>query len=441
MSNSQPATGVGNAAATPPSHKSVWLALVATTLGGVLEWYDLILYGLFAVTLSHLFFPVSSAAGSLLLSLGSFGVAFVARPVGAAWLGSYADRKGRRHGLVLSSVLMTIGTGILAVLPSYSHIGLLAPCAVILSRLLQGFAAGGEFGGAATMLAERSQKWRGVYSSLQWSAGGVAVTLASGIAWCVHQAFTDAQITAWAWRLPFALGMVLGPLTTWLRLLSDESPEFIGQQTNHHPLKEIIQKEPYRLLLAMGLVSAGASGSYLNIYMPTLARTELHVGQAASFMGTLVSGALTIILPPLFAVLCDKINRRRMMAVMAVLGGVMAWPLFKFLVAYPSGAHLVLVQAFLVTTLYCGYYASVPALFAELFLPRNRTTAIALSYALGQLLFGGFTPMVLSWLISRFHDKTIPGLYLLFAVMLSLVCLALSQKVVARASVSSKKGV
>ncbi len=116
MSNSQPATGVGNAAATPPSHKSVWLALVATTLGGVLEWYDLILYGLFAVTLSHLFFPVSSAAGSLLLSLGSFGVAFVARPVGAAWLGSYADRKGRRHGLVLSSVLMTIGTGILAVL-------------------------------------------------------------------------------------------------------------------------------------------------------------------------------------------------------------------------------------------------------------------------------------------------------------------------------------
>ena len=109
--------------ASPTGQKGVWLAIAATTLGGVLEWYDLILYGLFAVTLSHLFFPVSSAAGSLLLSFGSFGVAFIARPVGAAWLGSYADRKGRRQGLVLSSLLMTIGTGILAILPSYNHIG------------------------------------------------------------------------------------------------------------------------------------------------------------------------------------------------------------------------------------------------------------------------------------------------------------------------------
>ncbi|OAG76112.1 major facilitator superfamily MFS_1 [Acetobacter malorum] len=414
-----------------PSNARLWLSVLATTLGGVLEWYDLILYGLFAVTLSHLFFPATTAGFSLLLSLGSFGVAFVARPIGAAWLGSYADRKGRRQGLVLSSLLMTVGTGLLAVVPSYGTIGLAAPLIVVFSRLLQGFAAGGEFGGAATMLAERSPKYRGVYSSLQWSAGGVAVTLASAVAWLVHQAFTEAQILAWAWRLPFALGMVLGPLTAWLRLISDESPEF-KRQDNHQPVREVIRHEPLRLLLGMGLVSAGATGSYLNIYMPTLAKTQLHLGDAVSFMGTMVSGVLTIILPPLFALLGDKVGRRGMMAVMAAAGGLMAWPLFHFLVASPSGLHLVLVQAFLVTTVYCGYYASVPALFAEIFLPRNRTTAIALSYALGQLVFGGFTPMILSVLVTYFQDKSIPGFYLLGTVVLSLVCLACTRQYAGR---------
>ncbi|MBB2200658.1 MFS transporter [Gluconacetobacter tumulisoli] len=418
------------ASVPPPGGRTAvpWLAVIATTLGGVLEWYDLILYGLFAVTISQLFFPTAHDPGlSLMLGLGSFGVAFVARPIGAACLGSYADRHGRRRGLVLSSILMTVGTGLLAVVPTYAAIGPFAPLVIICSRLLQGFAAGGEFGSAATMLAERNPAYRGVLASLQWSAGGVAVTLASCIAWLLHHVFTDAQVLAWAWRLPFLFGVALGPLTTWLRLRSDESPEF-SRREGHLPLREILQREPVRLLVAIGLVSAGATGSYLNIYMPTLARAQLHLDQSAAFVGTMVSGLLTIVLPPLFAMRGDRTDRRRMMGGMALLGGLMVWPLFRVLVGAPSVLTLVMVQGVLVTTIYCGYYASVPALFTEIFRPRNRTTAIAVSYALGQLLFGGFTPMLLSGLVNHFHDNSLPGLYLLVTVVISLGCLKLSAR-------------
>ncbi|WP_264802168.1 MFS transporter [Ameyamaea chiangmaiensis] len=398
------------------------VALLATTLGGALEWYDLILYGLFAGTLATLFFPTQHGATGLLLSLGSFGVAFVVRPLGAAWLGAYADRHGRRRALVLSSALMTVGTAMLAGVPTFATIGVWAPVLVVASRLTQGFAAGGEFGSAASMLAERHPERRGFYSAFQWSASGLSVTLAALFSWLLHLVLSDATILSGAWRIPFAFGAIAGPAITWLRLRSDESPEFEAAH-DKAPLREILATGKLRLATAIGLVSLGGAASYLNVYMPTYARGALHLGQASSVAGTLVSGVLMILLPPWFAALGDRYGRPRVMAVAALVSGVIVWPLFHVLVTAPSVLRLVLVQATLVLSVYCGYYASLAALFADLFPARNRASAIALSYALGQLAFGGFTPMILSSLVGYFHDPAVPAFYLIGMAMLSLLCL------------------
>ncbi|NHO33477.1 MFS transporter [Acetobacter fallax] len=400
--------------------------ILATTLGGALEWYDLLLYGLFSVTFSRLFFSTGEGGPlALALSLGSFGVAFVVRPLGAAWLGSWTDRHGRRSGLILSSVLMTLGTGVVALIPGSQTIGPLAPVLLVLSRMVQGFAAGGEFGSASAMLAERDPARRGFYSSLQWSASGVSVTLAAFFAWCVHHFFSDSQIEAGAWRLPFLFGLVMGPLTTWMRLRGTESEEFVLRE-NHLPIREIFRSDKKRIILAVGAVGLGATGSALNVYMPTYARTFLHLSETGSLAGTIVSGVLSIFLPPLFATLGDRTERRKMMIITATTGGLIAWPLFAWLTAEPSALHLMLVQCAFITCIYGAYYSSVPALMADLFPPRNRASSIALAYAISQLLFGGFTPVLLSTLTQNSGVLSTPGLYLLAVASISVLCLTLA---------------
>lgn len=400
--------------------------ILATVLGGALEWYDLLLYGLFSVTFSRLFFSTGAGgAQPLLLSLGSFGVAFVVRPLGAAWLGSWTDRHGRRSGLILSSALMTIGTGAVALIPDSRSIGPAAGLLLVVSRLLQGFAAGGEFGSASAMLAERDPVRRGFYASLQWSASGCSVTLAAFLAWCVHHFFSDRQIDAGAWRLPFLFGLVMGPFATWLRLRSAESAAF-SRRENHTPLREIVRGDKRRVILAIGTVGLGATGSALNVYMPTYARTVLHLSETGSLFGTVVSGILSIVLPPVFAGLGDRTARRGLMITAATIGGLAAWPLFAWLAAAPSATRLMLVQSAFIVCIYGGYYASVPALMADLFPARNRASAIALSYAASQLLFGGFTPLLLSLLTRRPGNLPAPGLYLLAVSALSVSCLCLA---------------
>lgn len=406
--------------------RSQKLTILATTLGGALEWYDLLLYGLFSVTFSRLFFSTGQGGPlALALSLGSFGVAFIIRPLGAAWLGSWSDRHGRRNGLILSSILMTIGTGAVALIPDNRTIGPLAPILLVLSRMMQGFAAGGEFGSAAAMLAEHDPTRRGFYSSLQWSASGVSVTLAALLAWCVHHFFTDSQIDAGAWRLPFLFGLLMGPISTWMRLRGAESQEFIRSE-NHLPIKEIFMTDKRRILLTIGVVGLGATGSALNIYMPTYARTFLHLSETGSLAGTVVSGVLSILVPPIFASLGDRIGRRKMMIVAATTGGLIAWPLFAWLTAAPSAGRLMTVQSIFILFIYGAYYASVPALMADIFPPRNRASSISLSYAASQLLFGGFTPVLLSTLTRNSGLLTMPGLWLLAVASMSTLCLGLA---------------
>jgi len=402
---------------------SVLRTAIAANIGAVFEWYDLLLYALFAVTLSKQFFPQGDPNSAVLLSLGTFAIAWLVRPIGAVVIGTYADRAGRKPALVLSVGLMMLGTLITAVLPGYATIGLAAPVLLVLARLIQGFSAGGEFGSATALMAEHDTRRRGFLASLQWAASGFAVFLASMFAYVINQTLDPAQVASWGWRIPFVFGLLIGPVGWYIRRAMDESPEFATTVHSSTPLREALTHDTWRILAGAGAVAAGAAGSFTNAYMPTFAITKLGLGASAAVVGTIVAGLINSTLPMWFGHLSDRFGRLPVMWTFGVLGLVMIYPMFVWLIASPSVGTLVACQALLAVVMYCGYYATVPALLSDLFPTRRRTTGISISYALGQLLFGGVTPLVVGWIVTRTGDPTSPGIYLSAVVVVSLLSL------------------
>ena len=409
-----------------PGHlsKAQTRTVIAATVGAVLEWYDLLVYAMFAVVLGKQFFPNSSPAGSLLLSWGTFALAWLARPLGAVVIGAYGDRAGRKPALVLSASLMLAGTLLTGVLPPYASIGVAAPVLLMLARLLQGFSAGGEFGSATAMLAEQDPKRRGFYASLQWSATGLAVFLAAGFAFVINSVLTPDQVGAWGWRLPYLFGLLIGPAAWYIRRRGVETPEFTHTSMAAHPIAEVASRDKVRVLLGAGVVAAGAAGSYTINYMPSFAATQLHMGAATALIGTMVAGAVNTVLPPVFGQLSDVFGRYRVMGLFGVIGLCVIYPLFLWVLAVPTLFTLIAIQVVVAAVFYCGYYATVPSFLAELFPTRRRTTGISIAYVLAQLAFGGVTPVVVSALIKATGNPAAPGLYLAAVTALSLACLA-----------------
>src|SRR5215831_18533101 len=191
---------------------SLTKVIVAASIGNAMEWFDFLVYGYFAVTIARVFFPNENETASLLLTLGTFGAAYVVRPIGAIVIGAYTDRYGRRAGLTLSILLMVIGTTMTAVTPGYATIGLAAPILILLARLTQGFSVGGEFGSAVTFLAEQTASRKGFVASWQWASTGITNFLASGFGLILASTLSPAQLNGWGWRIPFLFGLLVGPV-------------------------------------------------------------------------------------------------------------------------------------------------------------------------------------------------------------------------------------
>lgn len=322
---------------------------------------------------------------------------------------------------------MMAGTAMITFMPSYDSIGLAAPVLILLARMIQGFSAGGEFGSATAMLAEQDPARRGFYASLQWSASGLSVLLASLAAYAVNASLSPDEVMRWGWRVPFAFGLLIGPVALYIRAKLDEPEEFLRADHAASPMTELMATDKLRVLLGAGLVAAGACGSFLNTYMPTFAFTRLHLPQSQALLGTIAAGAVNTLLPPLFGGLSDRVGRVRVMAVSGVVGLLMIYPLFRWLIAAPSIETLVAIQALVALVFYCGYYACVPAALADLFPVRRRTSGVSVAYVLAQTLFGGVTPLVVGWIVATTGDPTSPGLYLGAVMLLSLGCLAASR--------------
>jgi MHS family proline/betaine transporter-like MFS transporter len=405
------------------SHQTSTLkVLAAAAIGNALEFYDILIYGYFAVTISKLFFPTADPTTALLLTFGTFGISYLARPLGALVLGAYADRAGRRAAMLLSIVIMTIGTGLMAIMPTYNSVGILAPIAVLLARLLQGFAVAGEFGSATAFLVEHTQDRKGFFASFQWFGQGIAAVLSSFFGVVLFSMLTTAQIESWGWRVPFLFGLLIGPIGLYIRKHVGETPEFHDHGPSPAPLRQMFTDHWDRLLMCMGIVILSTSSNYIILYMPTYAIKQLHLPQSLGFTATMIGGLLLTFCAPFFGHVSDRVGRLRMMVVVSILFAVSAYPAFMLLVANPSLAGIIGIVCWL-SLLKAAYSGTLPALMAELFPTGTRSTGIAFAYNTSVPIFGGFAPFIAAWLVAVTGSPLAPSYYLIVTALLSLVML------------------
>jgi len=407
-----------------PRQASTFKILAAASIGNALEWYDILVYGYFAVTISKLFFPTADPTTALLLTFGTFGVSYLVRPLGALVLGAYGDKAGRRAAMLLSIVVMTIGTGLMAIMPTYASIGIAAPIFVLLARLLQGFAVAGEFGSATAFLVEHSKTRKGYFASFQWFGQGLAAVLASFFGVILTAWLTTDQLNSWGWRIPFFFGMLIGPIGLYIRKHAGESPEFRDKGPATAPVRELFTLQWDRLLMCIGTVVLSTSSNYIILYMPTYAIQQLHLPQTLGFIATLIGGILLTVGAPFFGHLSDSVGRLRMMVAVSLLFAVSAYPAFVLLVANPSLAGIVGIVCWL-SLLKAAYSGTLPALMAELFPTATRSTGIALSYNVSVPIFGGFAPLIAAWLVAVTASPLAPSYYLIATSIISLIVLAI----------------
>jgi MFS family permease len=400
------------------SEKNITKLIVATSVGNALEWYDITIYGYFAIYVSKAFFPNDDQTTSLLLTFGTFGLAYLARPIGGIVLGAYADRHGRKSSLLISIVLMTIGTFTVAVMPSFASIGILAPIGVLAARLVQGFSAGGEFGSSTAFLVEHRPERRGFIASWQFASQGLSNLLASTFGVVLTGWMAPADLNSWGWRIPFLFGVLIGPIGIYIRNHLEDATAPPAAQVS--PVKEIFLNQKSRVLLGIGALAISTAVNYLIIYMPTYVVKNFNLPPVTGFTATFVGGIVVTLLTPFAGMLSDRIGRTRHMIAANILLLLSVFPMFLLITKNPVPAVIVFV-VFVLSTLKAIYYGPLAALMAELLPPAVRATGLGLGYNIGVTLFGGMGPATMTWLggFALFGDLA-PGYYLTAVAILSL---------------------
>jgi MFS family permease len=399
--------------------------IFAAVIGNALEWYDFVIYGFMTVIISRLFFPADSEYASLLIAMATFGVGFFMRPVGGVLIGLYADRRGRKAALQLIILLMTIATAMIAFAPTYAAIGIAAPAIMVLARLLQGAATGGEFASATAFLIESSPpERRGFFGSLQMVGQSIAALSGATAGMLVTQGLTPEQIDAWGWRLPFLFGLLIGPVGLWMRRHLSETEEFVAasqDETQHLGLMAVLREHLRDVLVCFGLVVSATIMFYVVlIYMPTYAKTQLNIPLKDAFTAQVAGLIFLTVLIPLFGILSDRIGRRAVLMLAALLYLVLTYPMMAWMLAEPSLIRLAIMQVALCSAIAVGFGAISTAL-AEQFPVRQRSTGLALAYNMAVMIFGGFAQLIVTWLIKETGSLLAPSFYVMFGATVGLV--------------------
>ncbi|MDQ2846804.1 MAG: MFS transporter, partial [Actinomycetota bacterium] len=312
----QPAAAQQNTATAPSAAaiSKARKAVIASAVGNALEWFDIIVYASFAVVISAEFFPKMSGFAALILTYLTFAVSYLIRPVGAAVIGDYADRAGRKKALTFTIVAMMIGTALMAFAPNAATIGPVAAGIWLLtSRLVQGFSAGGEFGSATTYLVESAPHRTGFYGSWQVATQGAALFLASLFGYLLNTFLAHDALYAWGWRVPFAFGILIGPIGYYIRSKMDETAEFKTVQKLKSPFVATVTTHLPRLLTSAGIVALASISVYLILYMPTFAVKSLHLPGYAGYLGGIVAGLVTLAGTPFVGNLADRVGAAKVM--------------------------------------------------------------------------------------------------------------------------------
>jgi len=410
-------------AAKPNLHKT----LFATCIGNALEWFDIAVYGFFASYIAHAFFPTSDPSVSMLLTFGSFGVSFLIRPLGAIVLGNYADRHGRKKALLLSINLMMLGGAVITFMPSYSSIGLMAPLLILLARLVQGFSAGGEFGSSTAFLVEHFPERKAFIASWQFATQGASTLMASAFGLGLTQILSESQIQDWGWRIPFAFGLLIGPLGIYIRRHVHEPASFAEHKPEAAPLKSLFGRQKELMLLAIGLMVISTAVNYMLNYVPTYATKNLHLSGSVAFTATLLAGVILTVVTPIMGLWAERVGRVPLMWGSLVLLIVTIYPAFKLVVDHTTPTTLILLVCWM-ALLKSIYFSTVPSVMADLFPMGTRASGMAISYNVAVTVFGGFAPLICTLLISVTGTSLAPGYYLMAMSLLSGLALLRSQK-------------
>ena len=411
------------AAAAIPAAPSMRRLIVAATIGNVLEWFDFLVYGFFAVTIAEVFFPVGDPTVSLLVTFGAFGLSYLVRPLGAIVIGNYTDRAGRKAGLTLSIALMMIGTTMMVVTPGYATIGLAAPMLITLARLLQGFSVGGEFGSAVAFLVEHGADRKGFSASWQWASTGIISVIVALFGVTLTTLLSHQQLVDWGWRIPYVFGLLVGPAGLYIRSRMSETTDFLEtKKPESVPIGDLLRRQPVPVLLALGMSIISNSSYYLLLYIPTYGVKTLHLPASTGFIATLVGGVILAIGSPLAGHWADKISGSRIMLWTAWLFLLAAYPAFWLMVAYPSLATAMFAVG-LLNLIKAGYSGVLPSQLSLQFPVETRAVGVAFSYSLSVTIFGGFAPFVATWLIAETGDPLSPSFYLMATALLSVIAL------------------
>ena len=397
-------------------------AIYAATIGNVMEWYDFGVFGFLAGSLALNFFPKDDPRSSLLNTFLIFGVGLVFRPLGGIVIGRMGDRRGRKPALVLTILLMAVGTVIIGLLPTYAAIGVWAPILLLLARLLQGFSTGGEWGGATAFMAEWSVEGkRGFYTSLQQMSVAGGSLLGVGLSALLTSTIGVEAINDWGWRIPFLLGGLFGPIGLWLRREVDETPPYRETVAEGEAAEASTVGHALR---AFGFTILWTVSFYVFLtYMPTYTRTQLHLTPAQSLWASTASLLALVVLVPLMGAWSDRIGRKKLLLASCALCFVLPIPAFYVLNAGYGFVSVVLIQIMFAAAISL-FSGPGPAAIAEIFPTRGRSTWMSSSYALAVALFGGFAPFVSQWLIDTTGSKMAPTAYVMAAAAVSFVVIA-----------------
>ncbi|MFD4573104.1 MFS transporter [Streptomyces sp. NPDC058417] len=403
--------------------------LAAASLAGTaIEFYDFFVYGTAAaLVLGPLFFPTFSPLAGTLAAFATFGVGFVARPLGSVLFGHVGDRHGRRPVLVVSLLVTGAATVAVGCLPTYGSIGVAAPLALLVLRFVQGLGLGGEWGGAVLLTAEHAPAHRrGLWSSFPQVGPSVGFVLANGVVLALSATLSDAQFAAWGWRVPFWAAGVLALLGLWLRSSLPESPRFLEIEDRARvPLVEVVRVHGRLVLLTAGALASGYAIFY-TVTTWSLAYATERLGVSRTVMLSCVMAAVLVMgaLTPLAAVLGDRFGRRPL-----CLAGCAAAALWMFptVALLGTGSPPLIFLGFLGALIaFVTMFAVIAAYLPELHEPRVRCTGAAVGYNLGGVLGGAVTPLVATALAE--HSGRVPwgvGAYLTGIALLSLACFAL----------------
>jgi len=405
--------------------------IVRVSSGNFLEMYDFIVYGYYATYIAQAFFPVGNKFASLMLSLMTFGVGYLMRPLGALILGAYIDRRGRRDGLILTLLLMAVGTLSIALTPEYERIGLFAPIVVVVGRLLQGLSAGVELGGVSVYLSEIATPGnRGFYTSWQSGSQQVAVVFTALVGILLTRRISPSQMNAWGWRVPFIIGCLIIPILLWLRRSLEETEAFRKSQSSRSA-REVFQivLENWVLILQGMMLSVLTTTTFylITAYTPTFGRQTLHLNSNGVFIVILCVGLSNFVWVPVGGALSDHIGRRKLLIAMPLLCLISAYPAMRWLVQEPSLSRLLIVELWY-SVLFGLYNGAMIPFVIEMMPQKIRTAGFSLSFSLATAVFGGFTPAISSFLIHETGNTAAPALWLTVAAAMSLIAALLTRR-------------